>query len=84
MQGDLSIPHYKLIRKHGLFYETIQRDVLFNGKLDSIKVLQFVSGDKVMIRGYSAQVTFVSNELDSMDVEVKLVKQKHNQLERKL
>ena len=84
MQGAVSNPHYKLIKKHGLFYETIQRDILFNGNLDSIKVLQIISGEKMMIRGYTNKVTYVSNEIDSMDVEVKLIKQKHDQIERKL
>lgn len=84
MRVDTSIAHYKLIKKHGLFHETIQRDLLFNGNLDSIHVLQFISGEKMLIRAFTSKETYVSNEIDSMDVEVKLIKQKYDQIERKL
>jgi hypothetical protein len=83
MNGD-SIPSYKLIRKHGMFHETIVRDIRFNGNLDSIHILEFIRGEHVIIRGYSNKTTFVSSEIDSVDVDVKLVKENKNQIERKL
>ena len=69
-----SFPHYKLIKKSGLFHSTIQRDLLFNGKLDSIKVLDFDKSDRGLIRGYTSSKTFVSTEIDSTDLEIILTK----------
>ncbi len=78
------IQRFKLINKHGMFHETIQRDIVFKGSLDSIRVVEFISKEKVVIRGYSGKTTYVSTDVDSVDVEVKLVKEKQNQIERKL
>lgn len=75
---------YKLIKKHGMFHEAIQRNILFKGKLDSIHVLEFIPNEKTLIRGFSNTTTYVSSDVDSMDVEIKLVKEKQNQIERKL
>lgn len=69
-----SFPHYKLIRKRGFFHSTIQRDLLFNGKLDSIKVVDFDKSTKGLIRGYTSSKTFVSTEIDSTDIEIILTK----------
>jgi hypothetical protein len=71
------IPHYKVILKRGLFHQTIQRDILFGGKLDSARVIEKEQGLHILIRGYTSQSTFVSTEIDSMDipVQLKVVKQ---------
>ena len=82
--GDAAIPHYKLILKHGMFHETIERDIVFGGNLDSILVLGFTAGKEAMIRGYRSKNTYVSTEIDSSDVSVKLAREKKNQIERKL
>jgi hypothetical protein len=78
-----SQPVYKLVKKHGLFHETIQRDIEFKGKLDSIRLIQFISGQSTVVRGYSGKETFVSTEIDSLDVNLQLVKEKRNVIERK-
>ena len=41
------LQHFKLICKHGMFHETIQRDIVFKGSLDSIRVLEFIPKEKV-------------------------------------
>ncbi len=79
-----AVPCYKLIKKHGMFHEAIQRDIYFKGKLDSIQLVEFIPGSNAIIRGYSGKQTYVSTDVDSLDVEVKLVKKKANQIERKL
>jgi len=84
MNGDAAIPHYKLVQKHGMFHETIERDIVFGGNLDSIKVLEFTEGKTVLVRGYSGKNTFVSSEIDSVDAAIKLVKEKKDHIERKL
>lgn len=70
-------PHYKVILKHGLYHQTIQRDIVFGGKLDSVKVLKEDQGKSMLLRGYSGKTTFVSSEVDSADVMIflKVVKQ---------
>ena len=75
---------FKLISKHGLFHETIQRDIDFKGPLDSIHVLEFIPKEKAIVRGFSGKVTYVSSDIDSVDVEIRLVKMKKNQIERRL
>ncbi len=84
MNGDASVPHYKLIQKHGMFHKILQRDIIFNGNLDSIRVLGFDEGKETLVRGFSSKNTYVSTELDSVDVLIKLVTEKKNQIERKL
>lgn len=74
---------YKLVRKHGLFHETIQRNISFNGVLDSVHILGFDSMKNASIRGYTSKVTFVSSENDSVDVTLKLEKEKTNNIERR-
>ena len=73
-----SIQHYKLIRKRGLYRETLARDLSFKGKVDSVKVLDLQPGISVNIRAYSSRVTFVSTEIDSLDLDIPLVAKKRN------
>lgn len=73
--------HYKIILKRGIFHQTVQRDLVFGGELDSIKVLEFVPGRNVSLRGYTNRTTYVSSEIDSMDAEVQLVKNKPGAVE---
>lgn len=84
MNSDSAAPNYKIIKKDGFFHQTIQRNIVFAGRLDSILVLQFISGEQVIVRGYSNRTTFVSSETDSLDVAVKLVKENKSQIERRL
>ncbi|MBL0104001.1 MAG: hypothetical protein IPP51_09780 [Bacteroidetes bacterium] len=77
-------PHYKMIRKKGFFHATIQRDIVFGGKLDSIKVLDIQTNEKAIIRGYTSTVTHVSSRVDSMDVEVHMVKKSADGVEYRL
>jgi hypothetical protein len=84
MNGDSNIPHYKLVRKHGMYYETIQRDIVFGGNLDSISVLEFTISQHALIRGYTGKITYVSTEVDSVDVPIRLVKENKEHIERKL
>ncbi len=76
--------HYKLIQKKGIFHATIQLDLVFNGKLDSIKVLDFDKSSKGLIRGYTSIKTFVSTQIDSLDVEITLTKKSADGVEYKL
>ena len=75
---------YKLTEKHGLFHKTISRNLNFNGKLDSIKVLSFNKKESVIIRGYSGKKTYVSDETDSSDITVDLNPKQRDEIERKL
>lgn len=75
---------YKLVRKQGIYRQTIARDILFGGKLDSIKVIRFTPGDKTVIRGYWGSITYVSAELDSTDAEISLIPRRPNSIQRKL
>ena len=84
IKNDSIAPTYKLIKKQGMFHQTIQRNVSFAGRLDSIQVLEFDTGEKVLVRGYSGHITFVSATIDSIDVTIKLVKDSKNQIERRL
>jgi hypothetical protein len=83
MKSD-DMPYYKLIRKRGIFHTTIQRDISFNGKLDSIKVLDFNKQENGLIRGYTSKKTFVSSSSDSLDVEIILKKKSVDGVEYKL
>ncbi len=78
------MPRYKLIRKRGIFHSSLQRDLNFNGKLDSIKVLEFDKSSLGLIRGYTSTKTFVSAQVDSADVEITLKKKTIDGLEYKL
>ena len=83
VMGPDSLPHYKVIEKKGLFHSTIERDLVFGGKLDSIKVLDL--GDKAAtVRGYSSVKTFVSNRIDSVDLEISLAKYQRDNIEYRL
>jgi hypothetical protein len=84
MNSSPAVPVYKLVRKSGMFHETIQRNISFNGDLDSIRVLEFITNERALIRGYSGKNTYVSSEVDSDDVELNLVKTKKGQIERRL
>jgi len=78
------IPVYKVVRKNGFFYKTIQRDISFGGKLDSARVLDFQSNQFIRIRGYTSTVSYVSTEIDSSDTEVTLVKKGPGSIEYRL
>ncbi len=78
------MPRYKLIRKRGIFHSSLQRDLNFGGKLDSIKVLEFDKSSLGLIRGYTSTKTFVSAQVDSADVEITLKKKTIDGLEYKL
>ncbi len=77
-------PQYKLILKRGLYKQTIERNIDFGGKLDSVKVLEINGSHSMIIRGYHSTLTFVSADSDSADVEVSLRKQKYGDVEYKL
>jgi hypothetical protein len=81
---DDSVPHYKLIRLKGMFHETIQRDVVFGGKLDSVRVLQFDNNSMIEVRGYISKSNFVEVVLDSSDITLPLKKKKPHDIEYKL
>lgn len=78
------VEHYKLILKKGIFHKTVQRDLSFGGKLDSVKVIQFEPGDFLKIRGYTSQNTYVSTDKDSSDVQVSLADKKAGTIEYRL
>jgi hypothetical protein len=75
---------YKLIRKTGMFHQTIMRNINFNGRLDSIKVLDYREGIAVELRGYTSRKTFVNDEIDSTDVSINLNPTGKDVIERKL
>jgi hypothetical protein len=75
---------YKLIEKKGMFHRTIARDLSFGGKLDSIRIVSFVDGTDVMIRGYVSNKSFVEDKIDSADISVDLNPQKKDVIERRL
>jgi hypothetical protein len=72
-----NFPHYKLTLKKGMFHQTIQRDISFSGKLDSIKVLEMEKEKSILVRGYTSVSTHVSVDVDSAEVLIplKVVKQ---------
>jgi hypothetical protein len=67
-----NFPHYKLIQKKGMFHQNIQRDISFNGKIDSVKVISIAKGKSILLRGYTSNRTYVSLDIDSTEVEVPL------------
>ena len=75
------IPHYKLILKRGIFHETIQRDISFGGKLDSVNILDFDKGKSLLLRGYTSKNTYVSAEIDSAEVMILLKVTKQGDVE---
>ncbi len=75
---------YKLIQKNGMFHKTIARDVNFNGKLDSMKVLSFEENVLTVVRGFTSSKSFVEDKIDSIDVSIDLNPQKKNEIERRL
>jgi hypothetical protein len=89
VQNSLSVDsantvQYKLVRKMGMFHRTISRNIDFNGKLDSIRVLNFEDGIAAEVRGYSSRKTFVSDEVDSVDVHINLNPTNKDVIERRL
>lgn len=84
VMSNSSHPHYKIIRKKGMFHETLQRDITFNGKLDSVKVIQLEPGEFIEFRGYFSNSTYVSTEIDSADLSLPLKKKKRNEIEYRL
>ncbi len=77
-------PHYKVILKKGFFHKTVQRDLLFGGKLDSIKVIDNSNGLSMIVRGYTSKITYVSSEVDSMDTNILLKVNKQGNVEYRL
>ncbi len=77
-------PHYKVILKRHLFHQTIQRDIVFKGKLDSIKIIDIDPGKSMNVRGYSSNTTYVSIEFDSIDVLIYLKTTKQGDVEYRL
>jgi len=84
IKEDETKPLYKLMLKRGMYKQTIERDILFSGKLDSVKVLEVNGAHSMLIRGYSSENTYVSSKIDSLDVEVSLRKQKYGDVEYKI
>ena len=84
IKEDDTKPLYKLMLKRGMYKQTIDRDIAFSGRLDSVKVLEVNGSHSMRIRGYCSSTTFVTAESDSMDVEVSLRKQKYGDVEYKL
>ncbi len=78
------IPRYKLIQKKGIFHSTIQRDLDFGGKLDSIKVIEFDKSNLGLIRGYTSITSHVSTTIDSTDTEISFKKKTNDGLEYRL
>ena len=76
-----NIPHYKLTLKKGMFHQSIQRDISFGGKLDSIKVLQIEKGNSISVRGYTSISSHVSVDVDSTDLEIPLKTVKQGDIE---
>jgi len=77
------VPYYKVIAKRGLFHKTIQRDIVFGGSVDSVKVLDLDSG-RMSLRGYFSRKTHVSLDTDSTDVEIDLAPKKQGSVEYRL
>jgi hypothetical protein len=75
---------YKVILKKGIFHQTIQRDISFEKKLDSIRVLEVNPGMNISLRGYTSTKTHVSSEIDSMDVVVPLFNDKPGSVQYQL
>lgn len=75
---------YKLVLKRGMYHQTIERDINFGGKLDSVKVLEVNGTYSIKIRGYHSKISFVSTESDSLDTEVSLRKRKYGDVEYRL
>ena len=84
IKEDDTKPLYKIMLKRGMYLQTIERDIEFTGKLDSIKVLEVNGTYSMKIRGYSSEKNFVATEIDSLDLEVSLRKQKYGDVEYKL
>lgn len=82
--GDGKIPHYKLVKKRGLFHQTIARDLDFKGTLDSVRLLDFRDRIQISLRGYSSVTTYVSTIVDSTDLDIPLTRNRQNEIEYKL
>jgi hypothetical protein len=76
-------PHYKVIIKSGFFYKTVQRDLVFGGVLDSVRVLD-LNDQTLLIRGFTSTKSYVSDNVDSADVEIQLKKNKPGDVEYRL
>jgi Ca2+/Na+ antiporter len=76
--------YYKLILKKGMFHQTIQRDITFGNKLDSAKVIEFIEGQNMVVRGYTSVVTHVSSDIDSSDQTLQLLNKKAGEIEYKV
>lgn len=84
IKEDDTKPLYKLMLKRGMYKQTIERDIAFKGRLDSVLVLEMHPPHSMKVRGYSSNSTFVTQENDSLDVDISLRKQKYGDVEYKL
>jgi len=82
--SDSSGVKYKVIRKKGMFHETIARDLDFKGKLDSMKVLSYEDRKFILLRGYTSNKSFVEDKIDSVDVTIELIPTSKDLIERRL
>ncbi|REJ83608.1 MAG: hypothetical protein DWQ44_03025 [Bacteroidetes bacterium] len=76
--------HYKLIKKKGIFYSTLERDIDFKGRVDSVRVMNINPGKTIQVRAYRMEESYVSSSIDSMDAELPLKKKKHGTIEYRL
>lgn len=74
---------YKVVTKTGIFHKTIQRDILFHGNVDSVKVIE-KNANTMTLRGFTSTITYVSEEVDSTDVEITIKKNKQGSIEYRL
>lgn len=75
---------YKAVRIKGMFHQTLKRDIQTAGKIDSIKILNWEAENSVLLRAYFRKETYVSDEQDSIDIDVPLKITRKNQIERRL
>lgn len=75
---------YKLIEKKGMFHRTIARDLNFNGKIDSLKIVSFDEFKTAVVRGYTGRKNFVEDKIDSVDVTINLNPTRKDEIQRKL
>lgn len=75
---------YKLVERHGIFRKPIARDILFGGRIDSVRTLLFIEDSTAVVRGYRITETYVSTAVDSIDATIDLQPKMTQRIERKL
>lgn len=83
-KGSSETVAYKLVEKHGIFRKPIARDILFGGRIDSVRTLSFIQDSATSVRGYRITQTYVSTSMDSTDVTIDLRPKMAQRIERKL